>query len=623
MAQLFLGGDFRYFWPENIGNFAHFPFAWDNILNTGIGQSQIGSLWITSYLNFTAFFSKLGLSWNLISLIFWILPAILLSFFTSFFLFKYLFKDKIRYSFLAGIIYAFNTYFLMVLTGGQLGVALSYSLSPLVFLTFIQIIKKQTFKSALISGLILGLQLIFDPRMVYVTLVAVFLYLAFNFTKKNLIKNSYLIILSFIVSILINSYWILPLLLFKYSPIPGGFGSVKGFEFFSFSDFSHSLSLLHPNWPENIFGKIYFLNPAFLILPIIAFSSLLFNKNKNVLFFAFLAFVGVFLAKGANQPLGQINVWLFQNLPGMVMFRDPTKWYLLIALSYSILIPYALKKISEYFRFAVILFVLYFIYLINPVFGQIKIYQVPQEYVQLKNFLDSQKTFSRTLWVPEWQRFGYFSNNHPAIGREELFKGDAQKQITQVRNLDTEKNLKDLSVKYIIVPYDSQGEIFSKGRKYDHSGYLKTIQELRKIEWLKEINHFGKIKVFEVSSPKDHFWSPEGNVGISYSFINPAKYKIQLQNVKKGDVLVFSESFDKYWTLKSQISNLPGLDKRSGAGKSQKYNGLFNSFLLPKDGSYELTIYYTPQDWVNFGVKISAASLIVILVLLGLKFKKW
>ena len=37
----------------------------------------------------------------------------------------------------------------------------------------------------------------------------------------------------------------------------------------------HALSLLHPNWPENLFGKVYFLQPEFLILPILAFSAFL------------------------------------------------------------------------------------------------------------------------------------------------------------------------------------------------------------------------------------------------------------------------------------------------------------------------------------------------------------
>lgn len=648
--SFFLGGDFRFFWPENIGNFVHLPSAWDNILNTGIGQSQLGSLWITSYLNFTAFFSKLGLSWDWISVLFWIFPAIILSFFSSFSLFNYLFsretgsrfagKDKVKYSLLAGIIYTFNTYFLMILTGGQLGVALSYSLVPLVLLTFIRITKNPTLKNALLSGLVLGSQLLFDPRVVYVTLIAVFTYLVFDFQKIKAIKNKYLLIVPFGVTVLLNSFWILSLILTKNSPLPMGFDSASGFKFFSFADFSHSVSLLHPNWPENIFGKIYFLNPEFLILPIIAYSSLLFISkikdqrskiqiknqkfdnnvaieqfnNRAIIFFALLGLLGAFLAKGANAPLGFVNEFLFQHLPGMAMFRDPTKWYLLIALSYSILIPYALKEISKYFKFAIILFVLYLIYLINPIFGQIKIHQVPQGYVQLKNFLDDQRKFSRTLWIPQWQRFGYFSNNHPAIGREEIFKGNSKNQAQQLKESGVSNLLRDLSVKYIVVPYDSEGEIFLKDRKYNNDIYQKTINEVKQIPYLKQVSGFGKIGVFEVPNPKDHFWSPSENLKINYKFINPTKYELIIKNAKKGDIIIFSESYDKNWIVHNLEFRVHSLE----------FNNRFNSFILPKSGNYVLEVYYTPQDWVNRGLVISIVSLVgIIAILIGFKLKKW
>ena len=626
-----MGGDFRFFWPENIGNFATLPSAWDSILNTGIGQLQVGSLWITSYLNLTASFSKLGLSWDWISLLFWILPAIILSFFSSFSLFNYLFKDKVKYSLLAGIIYTFNTYFLMILTGGQLGVALSYSIAPLVLVRFIKLIdnlssqsynlkfKISNLKLPIMAGLVLGLQIIFDPRIVYVTLLAVFLYLIFSARDViKIVKSSFFIFITpFAIGILLHSYWILPLILTKSSALPSGFNSIGDFKFFSFADFSHSVSLLHPNWPENIFGKIYFLNPEFLILPIIAFSALLFTKNKTILFFSFLALLGSFLAKGANAPLGFVNEFLFQHLPGMAMFRDSTKWYLLIALSYSILIPYALKEISKYFKFAIILFVLYLIYLINPIFGQIKIHQVSQEYVQLKNFLDDQRKFSRTLWIPQWQRFGYFSNNHPAIGREEIFKGNSKNQIKQLKEIGVDNLLRDLSVKYIVVPYDSEGEIFLKDRKYDNKLYENIVNEVRKIQWLNEIDGFGKIKVFEVSNPKDHFWSSSTSLGINYKFINPTKYEVTVRNAKKGDVLVFSESFDKYWQTRNE-----SIEHRVS---SIRYHRIFNSFRLEKGGDYSLEVYYEPQKWVDIGVAMSSITLMSVLaiIIFGKIRNKW
>src|SRR5690349_2969853 len=106
--MLFLG-DSRFFWSENIGNFIHLPSTWDSILNTGIGMPDSGTLWITSYLNFTSLFTKFGLSWDMITLIFWVLPIFAISFLSAFFLFKQVFKSSL-FAIISGIIYSLNTY---------------------------------------------------------------------------------------------------------------------------------------------------------------------------------------------------------------------------------------------------------------------------------------------------------------------------------------------------------------------------------------------------------------------------------------------------------------------------------------------------------------------------------
>src|SRR6266581_5812767 len=104
MNNLLLG-DARFFWSENIKFFAHFPFAWDASLNTGIGISQLNTLWITSYLNLTSLFSLLGFSWSMITIIFWLIPILTISFFSAFFLFRAVILRGNFYAALAGIIF--------------------------------------------------------------------------------------------------------------------------------------------------------------------------------------------------------------------------------------------------------------------------------------------------------------------------------------------------------------------------------------------------------------------------------------------------------------------------------------------------------------------------------------
>jgi len=262
-----------------------------------------------------------------------------------------------------------------------MGVALAYSLSPLVLLKFIQFIdasydlrfKIYDLRIIVMNGLLLALLICFDLRLAYLILGAVMLYGLFC----SLVKRRFIIFLSVIcyllfvicISAAVHLFWILPLVMVRTGSVLVGedFTNVGMLRFLSVADFSHALALLAPNWPENLFGKVYFLQPEFLALPLFAFSALALKEqitdnreqigNKEqitdnreqmfIRYFAILALLGAFLAKGANPPFGGMYVWLFEHVPGFIMFRDPTKFYLYIALGYSVLIPYTLKKIIE------------------------------------------------------------------------------------------------------------------------------------------------------------------------------------------------------------------------------------------------------------------------------------
>ena len=337
------------------------------------------------------------------------------------------------------------------------------------------------------------------------------------------------------------------------------------------------------------------------------------------------------------------------------MFRDPTKWYTLVAVSYSVLIPFSIWKIYEWlkllpkfqisrlskpdtggqanFKFQInsknsifnlqnlflIIVVLYLLFLIRPAWmgqltGTFKPTTVPPEYTKLEKFLSSQTSFSRILWVPTTQRFGFYSDLHPEVSGQDFLNLYNEKALVS-KIAASEKLLQESSVKYVIVPYDSQGEIFLSDRKYSNSLYVQTIKDVGSISWLKNVSGFGKIAVFEVPDPKGHFYisnqqSAISNQSVIYEYISPVEYKVNLSNVTKGDVLVFSESDDKGWEAKSSSYTL----------NAKRYI-LFNSFILPQSGSYSLDVYYTPQELVNEGVVISLVSLMAVLGYLLWRFK--
>lgn len=600
--------------------------AWDYMGSGGLGGSAFKTLWIDLYANFVYAISNfINIPWWLSQRIFWILPFVLLSIFSSY-KFSGLFIKDTFFRSLSVIIYTFNTYILLVVGGGQFGVSFAYAVSPLVLFFLFRFFNQTNANNLILSGFISGLLIALDPRIALLTFGIAFVWyliLIKDFSIKKIGK----IVFSFTIAILLNSYWIVPIVFevlnSSFSSSVQSYTSVSGAKFLSFASLSNSISLLHPNWPENIFGKIYFMRPEFLLIPFFAFGAFLFKVKKEILFFVGLSLLGIFLGKGANEPFGQVYLFLFEQVPGFSLFRDPTKFYLLIALSYGILIPIFIENLSIKFakyKFLITgMFIVYFLFILKPAWsgeltGVFDPKPIPQEYQQLAQFLKQDKEFSRTLWVPKRQKYGFFNPNHPAIDSEVLFK---KRDVSSVST----QEFADLSIKYIIVPSDLDSEIFLKDRKYDDKKYKDAINKVEKSLELNRIDGFGKLAVYvnsnssssssrrRLAESKDHFWC-DCDAKISYEFINPTSYKVTVQNANKGDILVFSEGFDKNWIAENLASQ-----GETFRGQSSKFGNNLNSFVLPEDGNYELKIYYEPQKWVNVGLLITASTLLVTVFL--------
>ena len=130
-------------------------------------------------------------------------------------------------------------------------------------------------------------------------------------------------------------------------------------------------------------------------------------------------------------------------------------------------------------------------------------------------------------------------------------------------------------------------------------------------EYLKKIDSYGKIQVFEIPFSKDHFWSFNKNLKTSYEFINPTRYRLNIKNAGINDRIVFAEGFDQSWIAKNPNLHI----------SSSEFNKL-NSFILPKAGNYILEIYYEPQKWVNVGLVISSLTLISLILFFARCYKK-
>jgi hypothetical protein len=183
--------------------------------------------------------------------------------------------------------------------------------------------------------------------------------------------------------------------------------------------------------------------------------------------------------------------------------------------------------------------------------------------------------------------------------------------MSALQNNSTKQKLQESSIQYIIVPYDSEQEIFLTDRKYDKKKYAATLAQLGKISWLRKLGNFGQVVVYTIDGSKDHFWSTNSTSLITYTQNNPTQFIVTVSHAKKGDTIVFSDTFDAQW-LASEISE----EHSKVILTSIPYEKFFNSFVLPEDGNYRLNISYSPQKWVIIGNSISTGVLIMLLAIL-------
>lgn len=654
ISPILSAGDSWYYFKSMLENPYFYPYSWyTTVSSNGLGGQGFAHQTVSIVVSLVANFTKLfDLGWETSSKFLFYIPYIFLSFVSSAFLIRKLFPRS-NFWILTPIIFSLNTYIFMTTAGGQVITALSYSLMPLSLFVFMKLAesrssKTETVQSIIICTILLSLQTVADLRIAFITSVAILLYLLFEFWEKGVkegIKTLLIYAIPFALLALINSFWLIPILLFGIDPIEQlgiDYSSTEIVKFLSFASLENSIALLHPYWPENIFGKIGFMKPEFLLLPILAFSSLLFvekdlKRFKYILFFAAIGLLGVFLGKGASEPFGNIYLWLFEHIPGFQLFRDSFKWYGLIALSFSILIPFAVQNTLELLKsynnkFSIksriinlqnlflALLILYFLFLLKPAIvgeigGTFQAREFPSDYRALNNYLSNDISFYRILWIPNTVLFGYYSNIHIPASARDLFREYNHDRLAEKLNtLESSQLLTDMGVKYVIVPSDVESTIYLTDRKYDERKYQRIVNHLDGISWLKKDKQFEKIVVYKTIEYKDHFWC-ECNAQIQYKFVNPTKYELHIKNSKENDRLVFSEAFDEKWVAKNSDFNI----------HSSEFEGRFNSFILP-EGDLTFEIYYAHQDLVDLGVKISLATFGLMasiwIIALAIKHKK-
>ncbi len=420
------------------------------------------------------------------------------------------------------LFYLTNTFFVLMFDGGQLSLALAYGVLPAVVLFFLRVWKYKKFKDKIRLSFSLLVLSFLDIRLIFIATTVFFIYFLLQIVlgqSKGLIRTYLQIfILSAFILLAGHFYWLLPSILAKAPALPVGYSRSSQVDFLSFSTIGHSIFLQQPHWYKNIFGKISPLNVEFIFIPFLAFLALfLKRRDYQTLFWATIALVGIFLSKGSQEPLSNIYSWLFANIPGFSVFRDPIKFYFLTSLAYSVLIGITAGELRRLIKFSPLLIVAYLILILSPVFlGQMTgLFSIPSfenEFNQLASTIKSDPSFSRVFWIPTQSPLGYSNKTHPyleagrvlnhrpfAIGTKGTYE-----RFNFLREASFMGQIFDVSgIGYISYPYpDSKNYDLS----FDNVKYFYTfLNQLSNLPWLTKIPD-SKIPLFKVKNHQDKFF---------------------------------------------------------------------------------------------------------------------
>jgi hypothetical protein len=567
---------------------------------------------------------------------------------------------------------SFNSYFLFINAAGHLHINVAAVAAIIAFLLYAIAWDKNKRNLLTASFFFLFLSGLYDFRPTYMAILMMFLYktyisiLDIKFKKRGLIFKSisifksYLSIFAVLFFILLSfSFWLIPAILSKsinnnVAVNSGLFGS-------QFFDIIQSITLHHPYW--NGSEPISFIknNPPyfFWFLPIFSFFGVyLHRKNRKIVFFAFIALLGIFLTKHSDIPFSNIYKWLYDHVLGFNAFRESSKFFFLIAIGYSISISslsnWLWMKSTEKKVYLIVkyiftlLVVCLFVYNTKPMItGEIKTMflprVIPNDYLILREHILREVDFSRILWIPTISNWSVFTNNHPkvsAVGDLDYYYNFSQdslkKQLIAIFELNSTNYLLDnSSIKYIVVPIKDLGDdnpfyYYGNNRQF-------YIDRLDKTAYLKKINiGTDELTVYENKNFRPRIYSTIEketilkNVPFSklnYQFVNPAEYKVILPNISEPVYLNFSDTYHPDWKLRVGEFNWFQSLIQKDYYYPDKYHlesdiGLNHWKIDPKwfkDKGYQvgeivpITLYFAPQAWMNLGLIISGSTFIIIL----------
>lgn len=512
--NIFLGalgvfGDSPFFYPDTIASLFSEPFVW---VTRGVSFGGINQiLWLSPVMFIYGALGKfLAIDNQLIVKILFYIPAIIFSIIGPFIVTKYL-KFSKTVSFFSSLIYSLNTYFILLVDGGQPGVTLAYGLFPISFYFVKKLIDENNIINFFFAYLFSMLLCVADPRVYVVLILTLFIW---TVLEKKSLKS--LVILQIPV-LLSNLYWLYPMLMIGTNNTGSGVASLQT------TSLLNSLFLYSPHWPDNVFGKIVPPPFYFFLIPILLFGSFWFSeKHKSIKIIGILFLIFAFLSKGTTSPLGEIYNFLVNKIQFGIAFRDSSKFFSPLMLLGGILIGATVDSLKKYMTIKFIVFI-YILFLIWPaLLGRLNFNlsnravndDLNKIYINLKK---DESTF-KSLWFPEKNPASYETNDKPAVDARELVKLNSIRAINAsndpfnfLNDANFPNKLARLGIKYIFLSGDPRNINPNESELKDWNTIAKLVSENLN---LKKLNWGTTFTVYEISDVLPRLYKVDSLVGV-------------------------------------------------------------------------------------------------------------
>ncbi len=489
------------------------PQTWSDRFN-GLGTDSLSTLWSwPADVAYTAG-SKLGLP-------LWILQRVLGVFLALGF---GIWGMKKLSNWWGVLVYLTTTYFLLLIDGGQVSLAIVYGLLPLCFYLFRQALLEAKVKNILRFSAGAWLLSVFDIRSIYFLLILIllnFIYGLFANHKSLFLNHVKIGLVTGIVLATLHTYWLVPAIMIRPPQLPAGYSGSGQLTFLNFANWKHAVLLQQPHWPKNIFGQVSRPKKELLVFPLLVLASLVWiKKEKTIGFWLVVAILGVLLSKGSGWPFGGIYSWSFANIPGFLVFRDSTKFYFLSSLAFAVLIGIVLSKLEQKWKWIGVLFAIYVLFVTRPVWlgqmtGMFSQPRFEKDYSAMNSYLDKDKDMGRILWVPSRSPSGSIWPQHLPIDTLHLisnrvFAGGivgSYETMNWLRDATYSGQLLSIAgIKYVIYP---PLDPLRSEMKPDQIAYHQLFQsQLENTAWAKKTQSFGQVKIIETKNHQDLFWVP-------------------------------------------------------------------------------------------------------------------